>query len=86
MVVVNNGRPCELSVYENPSQRRNPGTEGEVMIAPKHGKVDLKPPRVQYTPDPGYSGEDEFSVQMWTGGTKAVLLKFNLKVTVLPSG
>jgi len=84
MVVVNNGRPCEFSVYENPAQRRNPGTEGEVTMAPKHGKVELKPPRVQYTPGAGYSGEDEFSVQMWTGGTKTVLLKFNLKVTVLP--
>jgi hypothetical protein len=84
MVVVNNGRACEFAVYENPAQRRNPGAEGEVTLSPKNGKVELKPPRVQYTPAPGYSGEDAFAVQMWTGGTKAVLLKFNFKVTVQP--
>jgi len=84
MVVVNNGRPCEFTVYENPSQRRNPGTEGEVTLAPKHGKIALKPPRIQYTPEPGYNGEDAFAVQMWTGGTKVVQLKFIIKVTVQP--
>jgi hypothetical protein len=84
MVVVNNGRPCEFSVYENPSQRRNPGTEGEVTLAPKHGQIELKPPRIQYTPEPGYNGEDAFAVQMWTGGTKVVQLKFAIKVTVRP--
>jgi len=84
MVVVNNGRPCGYSVYENPAQRKNPGSEGEVTVVPKHGKVELKPPRIQYTPEPGYTGEDAFSVQMWTGGTKVVQLKFNFKVTVQP--
>lgn len=84
MRVVNNGRPCGYSVYENPAQRKNPGTEGEITVAPKHGKVELKPPRVQYTPEPGYSGEDAFAVQMWTSGTKVVLLKFTINVTVEP--
>ena len=85
MTVINNGRACGYSVYENPSQRKNPGTEGEVTVAPKHGKVEIQPPRVQYTPEADYSGEDAFAVQMWTGGTKAVLLKFNFKVTVQPA-
>jgi hypothetical protein len=84
MRVVGNGRPCGYSVYENPAQRKNPGTEGEITVAPKHGKVELKPPRVQYMPEAGYSGEDAFAVQMWTGGTKVVLLKFTIKVTVEP--
>jgi hypothetical protein len=84
MRVINNGRPCGYSVYENPAQRKNPGTEGEITVAPKHGKVELKPPRVQYMPEAGYSGEDAFAVQMWTGGTKVVLLKFTIKVTVEP--
>jgi hypothetical protein len=84
MVTVNNGRACGFDVYENPTQRRNPGTEGEVTLEPKHGRVEIKPPRVQYTPAPGYGGEDRFSVQMWTGGTKTVLLKFTFKVTVQP--
>jgi hypothetical protein len=35
-------------------------------------------------PEAGYSGEDAFAVQMWTGGTKVVLLKFTIKVTVEP--
>ncbi|HKY08558.1 MAG TPA: Ig-like domain-containing protein [Candidatus Binatia bacterium] len=86
MIVVNTGRPCGYSVYENPAQRKNPGTEGELTVAPKHGKVEIKPPRIQYTPEPGYSGEDSFSAQMWTGGTRVVLLKFNFKVTVQPPG
>jgi hypothetical protein len=84
MFVINNGRPCRYSVYEHPAQRRNPGARGEIALPPKHGTVELSPPRFQYTPVPGYSGEDVFSVQMWTGGTNVVLLKFNLKVTVQP--
>jgi hypothetical protein len=84
MFVINNGRPCRYSVYEHPAQRRNPGARGEITLPPKHGTVELSPPSFQYTPAPGYSGEDVFSVQMWTSGTNVVLLKFNFKVTVQP--
>jgi hypothetical protein len=85
MAVVNNGRPCGFTNYGVPAEGRNPGYGGGITLQAKHGKAEVIEARVQYTPDPGYVGEDEFAYQMSAranSGT-AILLKFLFKVNVL---
>jgi hypothetical protein len=61
MYVLNDGRPCGLTTYGLPAERRNPATDGLITQPPKHGKAELIGGRVQYTPDAGYVGEDACS-------------------------
>ena len=84
MAVVNNGQPCGLTNYGVPAEGRNPGYDGRITLQARHGKAEIIEARVQYTPDPGYMGEDEFAYQMSAranSGTR-ILLKVRFKVKV----
>jgi hypothetical protein len=84
MSVVNDGQPCGITLYGVPEERRNPATDGVISVAPKHGKAEFVGSRVQYTPEPGYVGEDEFSCQAWAIGAsrRSVPLKVRMKVQI----
>jgi hypothetical protein len=85
MRVVNDGQPCSITLYGVPAERRNAATDGTIVRAPKHGKAEFVGASLQYTPDPEYVGDDEFSAQAWaTGDSRArVLLKVHMKVLVV---
>jgi hypothetical protein len=84
MSVVNDGQPCGITLYGVPAERRNPATRGVITDAPKHGKAEFVGARVQYTPEAGYVGDDEFSCEAWAAGTstRSVLLMVQMKVVV----
>jgi|GEM_PF-3425664 hypothetical protein len=85
MRVVNDGQPCGVTLYGLPAERRNPATDGAILQQAKHGKAEFVDARIQYTPDPGFVGEDEFSCQAWAAGETRTqrLLKIHMKVQVL---
>ena len=87
MRVVNDGRPCGLTLYGIPEQRRNPATDGVFTQAPKHGIAKFAGARVQYTPDPGYVGDDAFTYEARSADAtgRSILLKVQFKVTVRPA-
>jgi hypothetical protein len=84
MSVVNDGQSCGITLYGVPAERRNPATQGVITSEPKHGKAEFIGAHVQYTPAPGYVGDDEFSCEAWVVGrsTGSVLLKVQMKVQV----
>jgi hypothetical protein len=84
MSVANDGRPCGITLYGVPAERRNPATQGVITREPKHGKAEFVGAHLQYTPVARYVGEDEFTGEAWAGGTstRSVLLKVQMKVIV----
>ena len=85
MVVVNRGQACGFTNYGVPAESRNPGYAGRITLQAKHGKAEVIGARVQYTPDPGYVGEDEFAYQMSAQGSSGtpILLRVRFRVNVL---
>ena len=85
MRVVNDGHPCGLTLYGVPTERRNPATNGTILQKPKHGKAEFVGARLQYTPDPGFVGDDEFSCQARATGESRTqhLLRIHVTVHVL---
>jgi TonB family protein len=63
MIVVSDGRPCAIPSWGIPTERRNPATAATITGAPRHGKAVFISPRLEYTADPGYVGEDEFAYE-----------------------
>jgi hypothetical protein len=61
MAVKNNGSGCLLTFK---FEGTFPPDEWKVTSAPKHGKVETGPAGAKYLPESGYSGPDEFTVQM----------------------
>ena len=84
MNVVNDGRPCGITLYGVPAERRNPATQGVITGAPKHGKAEFIGAHVQYTPVAGYVGDDEFACEAWAVGAsnRSFQLKVRMKVLV----
>ena len=85
MRVVNDGQPCGVTLYGVPAERRNPATDGAILQPPKHGRAEFVDGRIQYTPEPGFVGDDEFSGQAWATGESRTkhLLKIHMKVHVV---
>src|SRR5437660_6510929 len=63
MIVVSDGRPCAIPSWGIPTERRNPATAATITGAPRHGKAVFISPRLEYTPDAGYVGDDEFAYE-----------------------
>jgi hypothetical protein len=67
MQVGNDGGWCGITV----AQDGQPYDAGLLTQAPEHGKVYIHPvgdaTRIDYTPDPGYSGADAFVVTLLPG-------------------
>jgi hypothetical protein len=67
MQVGNDGGWCGITV----AQDGQPYSAGLLTQAPGHGKVYIHPvgdaTRIDYTPDPGYSGADSFVVTLLPG-------------------
>ena len=59
--VVNNGRPCLITIYIDPYTRLET-TEIRAQEAPQHGTLEFPAPNVAaYTPNPGYTGPDRYA-------------------------
>ena len=86
MRVVNVGQPCGITLYGVPAARQNPAAEGVIVHKPKHGTAEFVGARLQYTPAPGFAGEDAFSAQAWAIGESRSrhLLKIQVVVQVVP--
>lgn len=67
MRVANDGGWCAISVQRD----GNPYDAGLLTGLPAHGRVFIHPvgpvTRIDYTPDPGFSGTDRFVVQLIPG-------------------
>jgi hypothetical protein len=82
MRVVNDGQPCGLTLYGAPTERRNPAADGVIVQPPKHGKAEFVGPRLQYTPLPGFVGDDAFSAHAWATGESRTQHLLKIYVTV----
>ncbi len=84
MSVVNDVKYCAITNFGIPGERRNPADSGTVLVAPSHGKAVFVAPQVQYTPEPGYVGEDEFQYEAWARGNinQQIRMLVTVKVTV----
>ena len=82
MRVVDDGRPCGITLYGVPAQRRNPATDGEIVTAPRNGKAVFVGPRIEYTPAPGFTGDDEFVAQARAIGDSRAPLTLKARVVV----
>jgi hypothetical protein len=87
MRVINDGKACGISHFGVPSERRNPAETAKVTRAASHGTVQFMAPRVLYTPQPGFVGEDEFAYETHAKNNQdqPVVLRVKMKVIVLPS-
>ena len=86
MRVVNDGTPCGLVNFGLPNERRNEAHDGTITQTPKHGRAEFSRGRVDYTPNAGYVGEDEFAYEARAVGSggREVTLRVRVKVTILP--
>jgi TonB family protein len=84
LIVVSDGRPCAIPNWGVPVERRNPATAATISVAPKHGKAVFISPRMEYTADPGYAGEDEFAYEATVTDSIGadVVLRFRVKADV----
>jgi hypothetical protein len=87
MRVVNDGKACGVSHFGVPSERRNPAESGKIIQRAAHGTLQFVAPRFLYTPEPGFTGEDEFTYEARAKNNQdqPVTLKVKMKVTVLPA-
>jgi hypothetical protein len=87
MRVVNDGKACGVSHFGVPSERRNPAESSKIIQPAAHGTLQFVAPRILYTPEPGFAGEDEFTYEARAKNKREepVTLKVKMKVTVLPS-
>jgi hypothetical protein len=87
MRVINDGKACGVSHFGVPSERRNPAESGKVIQPAAHGSLQFVPPRILYTPAPGFTGEDEFAYEARAKNSREepVTLKVKMKVVVLSS-
>lgn len=85
MRVVNDGEPCSIRLFGVPAERRNPATGGTITRPAKHGSAVFVDGRLQYTPAPGFTGEDAFSAQAHAIGESRTphLLKVHVTVQVV---
>ena len=63
MIVTSDGTSCPLDNWGNPDLRQEPATSVAITVLPKHGRAEPAAPRVIYTPQSGYVGEDEFAYE-----------------------
>jgi thiol-disulfide isomerase/thioredoxin len=84
LIVVSDGRPCAIPNWGVPVERRNPATAATISVAPKHGKAVFISPRMEYTADPGYAGEDDFAYEATVTDSIGadVVLRFRVKTDV----
>ena len=58
----------------------------EITVPPEHGALSGTPPRLVYTPDPGFYGEDSFRVAVYDAKTEELLEEIYVEVKVLGPG
>ncbi|MGY4706641.1 Ig-like domain-containing protein [Candidatus Bipolaricaulota sp. J31] len=58
----------------------------EILVYPNHGALSGTPPRLVYTPDEGFYGEDSFRVAVYDAETEELLEEIYVEVKVLGPG
>ncbi len=58
----------------------------EILVPPEHGTLSGTPPRLVYTPDEGFYGEDSFRVAVYDAKTEELLEEIYVDVKVLGPG
>jgi phage tail tape-measure protein len=85
MRVVNNGEPCRIRYLMRSEPQRVPFEQAQVSRAPANGTATATGDGAAYTPRPGFTGTDSFTVTTrgtWQGNT--VNGQVAVTVTVLP--
>lgn len=84
MHVVNNGRACGIRNFGHYPDTATLAYAGSVTVPPKNGVAKFEPPRALYTPNPGFTGEDQFEYQANAKGPQdnPVMLKVKVRVLV----
>ena len=85
MQVTRSAGACSIINYGLPAQRGNPAATGSITKQPAHGRAVFVAPQAQYTPEPGYVGEDEFEYTAFARGRQdqQVRLRVRVKVSVV---
>jgi hypothetical protein len=82
MTVRNVGRPCRIVNFTVPEQRVAT-SRLEVVRAPAQGRLEvIQPNVVAYTPNPGYTGPDEFHYGGSGPGREGRTLSFGVRIQV----
>jgi hypothetical protein len=63
MFVMNVGRDCGITIYGKGATRENPAQALTTLKEPSNGALKLLPPRISYTPTPGFVGDDMFEFE-----------------------
>jgi len=82
MTVRNVGRACRVGNFTVPEDR-TPTARLEVVKGPSQGRLDvIEPNVVAYTPNPGYTGPDEFDYGGSGPGREGRILPFSVRIQV----
>ncbi|RYF68925.1 MAG: hypothetical protein EOO22_16975 [Comamonadaceae bacterium] len=82
MVVKGAGKPCSIPNFGVPSTQENPSYGGAITKPPGHGRAEFLAPQAIYTPEPGYTGEDDFEYEAFVKGRVGQQLRLKVKVLV----
>jgi len=85
VTVVNNGKPCRITMYSDPDAQMAT-TELRAVEEPQHGKLELPGPNVaHYVPNSGYTGGDQYAIagRGPTAKGKTASVRLNVRVTVV---
>ncbi len=83
MRVVNKGPSCAIANYGVPEERSNPADSGSITKPPAHGTAEFVAPNAEYTPAPGYVGEDEFEYEAFARSRTNQQVRLRVQVKVL---
>ena len=83
MHAVNNGRPCGIRNFGHYPDTATLAYAGSITVPPKNGVAKFEPPRALYTPNPGFTGEDQFEYQANAKGPQENPVMLKVKVRVL---
>lgn len=78
----NTGQSCVLPMYGRPAEKADPATSGRITKHPTNGKAAFVPPAASYTPDPGFTGQDEFEVEAWVPARSRDPIRLLVRFTV----
>ncbi len=84
MHVVNNRRQCGIRNFGHYPDTATLAYAGTITVLPKNGVAKFEPPRALYTPNAGFTGEDQCEYQANAKGPQdnPVMLKVKVRVLV----
>lgn len=86
MSVTNTGKPCAITNYGVPTDKRSAADAGSITTKPNHGSADFVAPQARYTPATGFSGDDEFAYEAFAKGASGQRVRLAVRVMVVVRG